>query len=296
MQKEKKKRLPRYRIAKIPPPMRLTKRDKKVIEWVYLFRFLTMDQIKLLEFKNISKTACQRRLTLLYHNRYLSAIHKPTYSGFGSSKRAYCLSKRGKEVISYMFGGTDPKTIKWNERNNQIEIYFLEHTLAVNDVRVAFTLSARNLGYSLEWIPEWELKALKEKARDPEKPGKFLPIVPDGYFILKDCNWKARFCVEADRATETNRQWKDKVRGYVEYVRTGQYFRRYNSESLRVLVITTSQKRLENLLITTKAVKGASFFWFTTIDKIIDSNIITDMIWTKDNQQELSKLWYKPEI
>lgn len=293
MEKEKTKRLPRYKPAKNPPPMKLTERDKRIIEWVYLFRFLTMDQIKLLEFGDVSKTACQRRLTLLYHNRYLSAIYKPTHSGFGSSKRAYCLSKRGKDVVAFMFDGTDTRTVKWNEKNNQVEIYFLEHTLAVNDIRVAFTISARSLGYSFEWIPEWELKALKEKVRDPEKPGKFLPINPDGYFILRDHNRKARFCVEADRATETNRRWKDKARGYVEYVQTGQYFKRYNAESLRVLTVTTSQKRLENLLTATKAVKGASFFWFTTKDKISNTNVITDMIWKKDSQQELSKLWYK---
>jgi len=60
------KRLPRYKRSKTPPPMRLTDRDKRVIEWVYLFRFLTGGQIRLLEFENASKTACQRRLSLLY--------------------------------------------------------------------------------------------------------------------------------------------------------------------------------------------------------------------------------------
>ncbi len=296
MKKLSKKRLPRYKIAKTPPPMRLTERDKKVIEWIYLFRFLTMNQIKLLEFENVSKTACQRRLTLLYHNKYLLAINKPTHAGFGSSKRAYCLSKRGKDVITFIYDGTDSKTIKWNEKNNQVEIYFLEHTLALNNIRVAFTISARSLGYKLEWIPEWELKALKERVKDPERSGKFLPITPDGYFILKDNDREARFCVEADRSTETNRRWKDKVRGYVEYVRTGQYFKRYNAESLRVLTVTTSPKRLENLLTATKEVEGASFFWFTTKDKILNRNVIIDPIWIKDSKQELSKLWYKPKI
>ena len=252
-----KTRLPRYKRSKTPPPMRLTERDKRVIEWVYLFRFLTGGQIRLLEFESVSKTACQRRLS---HNKYLSAIEKPTHAGYGSSKRVYCLSQRGKEVISFMHDGMDPKNIKWNKKNNQVEIYFLEHTLAVNDVRVAFTISAKSLGYELKWIPEWELKALKEKVRDPENPGKSLAVTPDGYFLLKGEGKEARFFIEADRATETNRRWKDKIRGYVEYVNTGQYYKRYNAESLRVLTITTTQERLKNLLTTTKNVKGASFF------------------------------------
>ena len=287
------KRLPRYKRAKIPPPMNLTERDKRIIEWVYLFRFLTGEQIGLLEFENASKTACQRRLSLLYHNKYLSAIEKPTHAGYGSSKRVYCLSQRGKEVISFMYDGMDPKNIKWNKKNNQVEIYFLEHTLAVNAVRVAFTISARSLGYELKWIPEWELKTLKEKVRDPENPGKSLAVTPDGYFILKGEGKEARFFIEADRATETNRRWKNKVRGYVEYVNTGQYYNRYKAESLRVLTITTTQERLENLLDTTKNVKGANFFWFTTKKKILNNNVIINPLWVKSNKQDLLSLWHK---
>jgi hypothetical protein len=288
-----KTRLPRYKRSKTPPPMRLTDRDKRVIEWVYLFRFLTGDQIRLLEFENASKTACQRRLSLLYHNKYLSAIQKPTHAGYGSSKRVYCLSQRGKEVISFMHDGMDPKNIKWNKKNNQVEIYFLEHTLAVNDVRVAFTVSARSLGYELKWIPEWELKALKEKVRDPENPGKSLAVTPDGYFILKGEGKVARFFIEADRATETNRRWKDKIRGYVEYVNTGQYYKRYKAESLRVLTITTTQERLKNLLSTTMNVKGANFFWFTDKEKLKDKNIIKDNIWRRSDLKKYHSLWYK---
>ncbi|MBA7628912.1 hypothetical protein ES703_36409 [subsurface metagenome] len=272
--------------------MKLTDRDKRVIEWVYLFRFLTGGQIRLLEFENVSKTACQRRLSLLYHNKYLSAIQKPTHAGYGSSKRVYCLSQRGKKVISFTHDGMDPKNIKWNKKNNQVEIYFLEHTLAVNDIRVAFTIYARSLGYELKWIPEWELKALKEKVRDPENPGKSLAVTPDGYFLLKGEGKEARFFIEADRATETNRRWKDKIRGYVEYVKTGQYYKRYKAESLRVLTITTTQERLKNLLATTKNVKGGNFFWFTTKEKIFNNNIIIDPLWIKNNKQELLALWY----
>ena len=293
MAKSEKTRLPRYKRAKTPPPMNLTDRDKRVIEWVYLFRFLTGVQIKFLEFENASKTACQRRLSLLYHNKYLSAIEKPTHAGYGSSKRVYCLSQRGKEVISFMYDGMDPKNIKWNKKNNQVEIYFLEHTLAVNAVRVAFTISARSLGYELKWIPEWELKTLKEKVRDPENPGKSLAVTPDGYFILKGKGKEARFFIEADRATETNRRWKDKIRGYVEYVKTGQYYKRYNAESLRVLTITTTQERLKNLHTTTNNVKGASFFWFTTKERIFNKNVIIDPLWVKSNKQELLTLWHK---
>ena len=44
-------------------------------------------------------------------------------------------------------------------KNNQVEIYYLEHNLAINDIRVAFTISAKSLGNKLKWIFERELKA-----------------------------------------------------------------------------------------------------------------------------------------
>jgi hypothetical protein len=131
-------------------------------------------------------TACQRRLSLLYHNRYLSAINKPVQSGYGSTKRVYCLSERGRDLIAFMHDGMDPKQIKWKRKYNDVEIYYLEHTLAINDVRVAFSLASRKLGYLMDWIPEWELKKLKEKVLDQDNPDKNLAITPDGLLSLKE--------------------------------------------------------------------------------------------------------------
>lgn len=287
-----RERLPRYSRAKNPPPMRLTERDKRIIENVYLYRFLTRDQIRLLNFENASITACQRRLSLLYHNQYLSAIQKPIPSGYGSSKRVYCLSKRGIEAIAFMHDGLDPRKIKWSRKQNKVEMYFLEHTLAINDVRVAFTVSARRLDFTLEWIPESELKALKEKVDDPDNPGKSLAVTPDSYIILEGESKRAFFFLEADRATESSRRWKDKIRGYIEYVRSGKYQERYKTDVLRVLTVTTTKERLENLFSATKNIYGANFFWFTDRKKLKGNNIIKDPIWQRTDKKGIYQLWY----
>ena len=129
MIRDTKTRLPRYRKAKTPPPMRLTDRDRRIIEAVYQLRFLTRDQIKRLEFEEGSMTACQRRLSLLSHNGYLSAVHKPIPTGFGSSKRIYCLSKKGVTLISHLYGEKEARQIKWSEKQNRVEHFFIEHTL-----------------------------------------------------------------------------------------------------------------------------------------------------------------------
>lgn len=287
---KEKKRLPRYKVAETPPRMRLTERDQRVVEWVYLFRFLTREQIRLLEFKNSSLVACQKRLSLLYHNKYLSAIHKPVPAGYGSAKRVYCLSERGRDLVAFMHDGLDPSEIKWKRKYNEIEHYYLEHSLAINDIRVAFTVAAREKGFSLEWIPEWELKALKERVEDPEREGRHIAITPDAYVVLKGKGRKACFFLEVDRATEANKRFKQKVKGYVEYVRTKKYQERYKTESLRVLVVTTTKKRLQNLMDTTQSVDGASFFWFTTLKEANNENVLTEPIWVLPNKEEKKSL------
>jgi hypothetical protein len=87
------------------------------------------------------------------------------------------------------------------------------------------------------------------------------------------------FFNEVNRTTEVNKRFKEKVRGYVEYVRTKKYQERYKTSSLRVLVVTTTKERLKNLINTTQSVNGASFFWFTTFKEANYKNILAEPIW-----------------
>jgi len=271
--------------------MILTERDKRIIGWVYQLRFLTSEQIKQLEFEEGSMTACRRRLALLYHNGYLSATQKAVPTGYGSAKRVYCLSRKGKEIIEHTHDGSDLRDIKWTEKSNKVAGFFIEHVLAINDVRIAFISNIRKAkGYSLDWTPEWEIKSWKEKVEDPENSGKTLPITPDAFFEIRGKKNKACYFLEVDRATETNRRWRDKVKGYVEYVKSGKYYTRFKSQSLRVLTATTTQERLNNLLKTTKGIDHTDFFLFTTFKQIKDGNLLFDNIWKSSETNMLTEL------
>ena len=289
--KKIKTRLPRYKKAKTPPPMRLTDRDKRIIEAVYQLRFLTRDQIKKLEFEEGSMTACQRRLSLLFHNGYLSAIQKPIPIGYGSSKRVYCLSKKGADLISHLYGEKEAREINWNKKRNQVENFFIEHTLAINNVRIAFLKAVLETeDYDLFWFNEKEVKAWKEKIDDPENSGKTIAITPDAFLYLLGQEKKAYYFLEVDRATESNRRWQDKIRGYVEYVKSGKYQARFKTSALRVLTITTSKERMANLIKTTQSVENAYFFLFATFDQIKERNIVFDPIWQSMDKKDLTSL------
>ena len=40
------------------------------------------------------------------------------------------------------------------------------------------------------------------------------------------------------------RTWAKKVRAYLEYYQSGQYQERYGTQSLRILIVTTGERRL----------------------------------------------------
>jgi hypothetical protein len=286
-----KTRLPRYKKAKKAPPMRLTDRDKRIVEAVYQMRFLTSEQIKYWLFEDGSMTACRRRLSVLYHNGYLSAVHKAISASYGSSKRVYCLSKKGAALISHLYSEKEAREIKWNEKYNKVEPFFIEHTLAINDIRIAFSKAVLTTKeYDLFWYNEQEIKAWKEKVDDPEDPSKTLPITPDAFLYLIGKDKKAYYFLEVDRATESNRRWKDKIKGYVEYVKSGKYQARFKTEALRVLTISTTKERVANLMKTTQSVENAYFFLFATFDQVRDNNIIFKPVWKTTEKKDLISL------
>lgn len=286
-----KTRLPRYKKAKTPPPMRLTDRDKRIVEAVYQLRFLTSEQIKLLEFEKGSMTACSRRLKVLYHNGYLTDTRKTIPAGYGSSKRVYCLAKKGAALISHLYSEKEAREIKWNEKYNKVEPFFIEHTLAINDVRIAFLKAAlATKEYDLFWFNEQEVKAWKEKVDDPEDSSKTLSVTPDAFLYLIGKDKKAYYFLEVDRATESNRRWRDKIKGYVEYVKSGKYQARFKTEALRVLTVSTSKGRIDNLIKTTQSVENAYFFLFATFNQVKGNNIIFKPVWQTTEKEDLISL------
>jgi len=208
-----------------------------------------------------------------------------------STIHKYCLSKKGAALISHLYSEKEAREIKWNEKQNKVEPFFIEHILAINDVRIAFLKAVlATKEYELFWFNEQEVKAWKEKVDDHENSGKTLPITPDAFLYLIGKNKKAYYFLEVDRATESNRRWRDKIKGYVEYVKSGKYQARFKTEALRVLTISTGKERIANLIKTTQSVENAYFFLFATFEQIKDRNIIFKPVWKTTGKEGLISL------
>src|SRR5258708_1129902 len=85
-----------------PPFMRLTERDKRIVEAVCLYKVMRQDHVQGLFFGH--KAAAQRRLVKLYDYGYLERYFLPARGGLMSRPVLYGLDKRGVELLRREFG------------------------------------------------------------------------------------------------------------------------------------------------------------------------------------------------
>jgi len=77
---------------------------------------------------------------------------------------------------------------------------------------------------------------------------------------------------------------------YDSYVANGAYEKRFQAKSLRILIVTTTIKRMEGLQKATQRVSGATYYWFTTFDKVNVESVLSSPIWQKLGNDELVPL------
>ena len=268
-------RLSRSRRANNPPTMRLMPRDLEILNAVTEYRILRQDQIQTLFFS--SKSTAQYRLSHLYQHGFLSRHFLPVQGGW--SPTLYTIDTRGREVLRVEYGDDAP-TEKAGIRDLKQE--FLEHTLALNDVRIAFSLACRAPGLTLTtWLDESTLKVNYDRVaiRYPNGKQTTISLIPDSYCVIQTPQGAARFFIELDRGTMTTQRFATKILAYLAYVESGQYQQRYKSRSLRVLTITLSKKRLINLKQVTENARGGHLFWFGVLPDLMDHDILRSPVW-----------------
>lgn len=281
-----KRRLPMHRRVAEPPPMQLTQRDRQVINAVYEYRFLRREQIQMLFFP--SQNTTNRRLQHLYQHGFLKRHLPPVQLGEGREQAIYSLDERGADLIA-VEKDIDRGDIQWRGKDNQASFLFLNHTLHINDFRIAMTLAAKEQGHQVtRWLDEREIKALGERVPAPGKKRRYLPVTPDAFFEYDSGDRQAGFFLEMDMGTMSNKRFKDKVRAYIIYKTKGYYTKKFGTTSLRVLTVTTSHRRLKNLKQATEQVQGRGLFWFTTINKLSPEQIMR-LIWQIAGQGGMAK-------
>jgi hypothetical protein len=267
-----------------PKPMQLTERDRLIIEAVHHYRVLRQDQIQMLFFGG--KSATQRTLAHLYDHGFLERKFLPVL--YGRSPTLYVLDRRGAELLRAERGYDH---LQWYSSSKDLKTDFLEHTLAINDFRIAVTLGCHLQGHQLvRWLGESELKTQYDRVNIPTEKGKHqsVSLIPDSYFQLATTQGHAHFFVEVDRGTETLARFETKVRAYVAYYKSGGYERRYHTQSLRILTLVQGERRLRNLLSMTEQVTnevgGQRRFCFALASTLNVQTVLGTKLWFMPNE------------
>lgn len=277
-----------------PPEMVLQQRDIDVIEAVYRFRVLSQAQITALLFG--SSATAQYRLEKLYDHHFLERKFLPVSLGEGRSPTLYILDRRGVETLRTERGYDE---IKWFGTSKRLSADFLSHSIAVNDVMVLVTLACRRHGFELEqWQGENEVKADYDRVMVQSGAGgrERMPVVPDSFFTILANERRYPFFLELDRGTMTLARFKNKVRAYLAYYKSGAYEKRYGLQSIRMLTIVSTKsqsggvKRLENLKAATEEITKERWFWFAPLAELTAENILKVPVWHQATQQETKAL------
>lgn len=307
--KKPDKRLPQLQRVhnQMLPSLRLTPRDTAILLAVYQYRALTTPQIEELFFSSdhpkaaSSKpnTRCQYRLQLLHLHGYLAREEQPQKRIEGNKPFMYFLDKRGAQLVEELLDGED---LDWNPREHSVSNLFLEHLIHTNDVRVAINTVASQHNFTITtWLDDRTLK--RRQMTDivtlvgPNGGRQKAAVVPDGYFVLDTGSHVYNHFLEVDLRTVTGvaskwgrRDWARKVCTYLEYHRSGRYQERYKTQGLRILTVTTGEKRLANLKAITEKVGGRQRFWFTTFEQVRASDVLVDPIWRVASSKDLRAL------
>lgn len=281
-------RLPQYLRADETkrPAMRLTTRDSRILEAIHAFDGVLSDrQIKRLFFSGTSQM--QLRMRLLYQYGYVARPDRRKRASLSSM--VYWLDERGAEYVAGLSGAplsefSYRREPKWAQ---------LDHDLAVNDLRLTFVEACKTLpAFALEeWIPQGEFWAQPDRVSfslpNGQKAARY--IRPDGYCVIKQADYTSRLLLELDRATEDNPRFsREKVVPGIAYIRSESYKKRFGFASGRWLVITTSNRRLQNMKRQAEIVAGndAKLFFFTTLQAITPTTLFTAPIWWRGGESQ----------
>jgi len=236
---------------------------------------MTRKQIQNLFFN--STTRANIRLRLLFENEYLDRHFLYPLLYHGSFQAIYSLGKQGVEIVVEELGLDKTQVKQSRKETRTLKPFSIHHILAVNDFRIVYQLKANHLKdvEFQRWIPEKQLLDKYETRVDSRKVVR--RFRPDGYGRYLYQQKLYSFFLEMDRATQSNKSFQNKVRVYLDYSRSGRYSEVFGVKFFRVLVVTTTGKRLTNLKNTTEEITH-QLFWFTTLDQIKQGNIF-ESVW-----------------
>jgi hypothetical protein len=266
-----------------PAPHQLPSPYGEIIETVYRYRFLA--DIHVSRLYNLVPGAAREALARLSASGYLAAIRKPSLAP-GRPQIVYALAQRGANYIASRWG-MDREKVRWRKYHNFVGLLFVDHRLAVNDVRIAFAAGACRYGYTMEG---WRYEVpIREDVDDPDEKAPPLVLRPDAYFTLLVGQRRLHLFLEVDMGTEGHIRFAAKIRRYLAYKESRMFRARFGGRSFRVLVVAPTVTRLRSLKRLTESQGGQRMFWFAALGDVTVERI-EDPVWQLAGESSKARL------
>lgn len=248
-----------------PPSIRLTKRDRNIIHWVWKLRFASSEHLRVLLGirKGSGYRSLQRRLRKLWITSYLvrppeQLVTKLKYPN--CTHLVYGIGTKASRELGK--DGVDLGKVSWTRKNKLVRSPFIAHQLALTDFHVAVHLAvSERPDLGLRWYKEGRIND------GFSYQGKKYRVKPDAWMILERNLEGMYFLIEADMATVSNRRILRRFRAYTYWWREDRHQHRYGMGSnIRVLFLCVTKRRREALKRLAQTAdgrgKGLKLFWF----------------------------------
>lgn len=251
--------------------MVLQERDRHLLSEIATFRIVDRNQAKIVAGFG-SDSRVNRRLRALTDAGLLKRFSLGT-NGSGQ-KAVYSLSPNGA-----FLAGVPYRSFQRRKGASLVGDSGVQHQFSINELHL-----------SLKYQPVLPPGVTFEKWQafhEPITPGSRL--IPDGYFVLKERSRVVAAFVEIDLGHERRAVWREKVKKYAELALSGIHQRVFECREFRVVVVTTTERRLKSLQAMASSLTS-KIFWFTTLD-LLRSEGPCAPIWRRSR-----RLHYEPLI
>jgi len=226
----------------------LQPRDLKLLQELSRMRVMDRELAKVVAGFG-STTRANTRLLRLTRAGLLRSFFFGTIAG--GRKAMYTLSPKGGQIV-----GAAPRGIRRKSGETVVGDLFVEHQMKINAIYA--TVRFGNLPNGIR-VRCWQT------FRAPLAAGTSL--IPDGYTEVEGPGQIRAMFLEADLGTEALRIWRKKTSEYLKLAVSGNFTESFSQPTFRVLVVTNSERRLENIRATVRR-STDKIFWFSTFQFI----------------------------
>jgi hypothetical protein len=227
----------------------LQPRDRQLLTELAVLKVIDREQAQLIAGFH-SVTRANTRLLRLSRAGFLSRIFTGTIEG--GRKCMYLLTQKGAAAV-----GVSAPVVKLKREALTSGSPSLDHQQLINAVLLVLKYQP---------IPHHAV-TLHRSIAFREQLSASLPLIPDGYCELATPVGIRAMFLEVDLGTEPLRVWTAKVKLYLQLAISGEFAKRFRAEQFRVLVLTSSERRLQYLRRTTAKLTD-KIFWFATFESI----------------------------